>query len=446
MVRHLLQGRVDRIARLLLGPLWGPLGALRRMLKLLMRWLAAWLGQFVRSLGTRMQVGLRLANLVVHPADPNNLFTVSGSSSYEMQEAGRHVRMDALRQGSSGERGAGLLIADGQPVGNGAPTDAPGGDHAPAAATAIAAHWRGVTQPDMQRVEQATARVNYRFSYLDLMNTELRRMQAPDVRELGVVINRLAKRWLDLDEDFASQERRNRLDIRRTLKYNLPRYGGYVLDFKWGTKEMPVPKFTKPARLLVIGDVSHSMVQYAAVSLYFMHMLNFVFQVDSYIFSQKATRSTPYLNGPGSFEDKLKDLMQNATSWNAGTRFGSSLEFILAHANVDQYTNVVIATDGKVTLGHGEYELIERHMARLHRRARRIVFLTPEAAFAGSHGQRAVVERIGSFESGMFNIPIFDLGQIWYNTLGKYADRVYHVRSVQDLVDACDDLYRVSRD
>lgn len=442
MVRHLLQGRLgrfDRLARGLLGPLWGALAGLARIFRVILRWLLSWLAHWARSLRMTHTVGARVVHLLLHPADPNNLFTVSDTGAYERPEGTRTAPLAPI---ATGERRRTLLMADGHPAGDAAATPAP-----PAGARAIALSLaRGTATPDPMRVEKATRVVNYRASLADLLHTEIKRMKLPDIQELGPLITRLARRWLDLDQEFEEIQRRTKLDLRRTLKSNISRYGGHILDFKWATRQLPTPRLSKPARVLVIGDVSHSMYHYVTIGLYFFHLLNFRFQVNSYVFSEKATRSTEILNGPGSFTEKVQDLVRGAASWNAGTRFGSSLQEIMSEALVDQYTVVVIATDGKVTLGHGEYEKIHRQMARLKSLARMVVFMTPEGSFAQSHGGHVQVDQVGAFKSGVLDIPIFDLGQLWYNTLGKYADRVYHVRTVQDLVDMCEDLYVASRD
>lgn len=439
MVRYLLQGRlarVDRLARVLLGPIWGVLAGLQRFLRLWLRWLLVWLAHGLRSWRLAGTVGARVTYLLLHPADPNNLFTLTDAGAYTRPEAGRQAALAPL---AAGERRPNLLMQDGQPAG----AAEGGAGRPPVLAISLT---RGTGAPDGRRVAQATRAVNYRHSLAELLQTEIRRMKLPEIQELGPLINRLARRWLDMDQEFEAVARRSRLDLRRTMKANIGRYAGHVLDFKWATREVPVPRLSKPARVLVIGDVSHSMYHYVTISLYFFHLLNFRFQVNSYVFSERATRATEILNGPGSFTEKVQELVRQASSWNAGTRFGSSLQEILAEARIDPYTYVVIATDGKVALGQGEYEKIHRQMARLKSLARMVVFMTPEAGFAGSHGSPVQVAPVGAFKSGVLDIPIFDLGQIWYNTLGKYADRVYHVRTVQDLVSMCEDLYLASRD
>nr|PZN42823.1 MAG: hypothetical protein DIU70_04660 [Bacillota bacterium] len=307
--------------------------------------------------------------------------------------------------------------------------------------------------PVPRRVAAGIAAVNRHAGREALLATELKRLQVPQIRELDRLIGELARRWLGPGPALRPVERRNRLDLRRTLRANLQRHGGYVLTFRWAVRQRPRPRLQRPARLLVIGDVSHSMCHYVTVVLYFFHMLNFRFEVESYVFSEHATRASPYLSGPGGFSEKVQALAQHARSWNAGTRFGTSLEEILAEAAVDPHTYVVIATDGKVSLSHGEPAKIRRQMERLRRESRMVILLTPEADLARAGRNRAAPVGsgdgrpdgvVGIFKAGLVEIPIFDLPSVWYEVLGQHADRVYHVRTVQDLVDMVEDLNRMA--
>lgn len=49
---------------------------------------------------------------------------------------------------------------------------------------------------------------------------------------------------------------------------------------------------------------------------------------------------------------------------------------------------------------------------------------------------------MGSLRSGLLELPIYDLREIWQGLVARYASRVYRVHTVQDLVDMCEDLYR----
>lgn len=406
--------------------------AVRRFLRLLVRWLLVWLSYLAGRVGQHLRVSGRVLRWLVRPRDPNNLFVRSREPGHETAE----VAPTGGDEIGGADRRPTLLYA----------TEGARAVPEPELATSAASLWSGLRPVTAAEAAPGTAAANHRFSYLDVLATQIKRLTPAEIKELEALIQRLARKWLDLDETFEPVERRNRLDVGRTLRYNIPRYAGRILQFQWGTKQRPVAQLGKPARILVIGDVSHSMVHYVSVILYFMHSLNFRFLVDSYVFSDRATHSTPYLKGEGTFEEKVRRLIAGARSWSAGTRFGTALAEIAESATIDQYTYVIIATDGKVSLHGSEPAQIETYMKELRRRARQVIFVTPSADFSDGTRGKSQPERLGSFKYDFFDIPIYAVGPpLWYGTLGEYAHRLYLVRTVQDLIDMTEDLILSSR-
>lgn len=409
--------------------------AVSRFIRLFTRWLLVWLDYLIRLLTRNLRVSQRMTAWLIRPRNPNNLF-VAGL------EASRHAPEMAVTQLPG--------------------TDADGGvEHSPllwAASTQKRSEpgvgvdtsgislWAGSRKNSPDDAAAGAAAANRRFAYLDVLATQIKRLTPADIDELEALIQRLARKWLDVDDSFEWLPRRNRLDIGRTLRHNIPRYAGRILSFHWATKERPIAQMVKPAKILLIGDVSHSMVQYVSILLYFFHKLNFRFAVDSYIFSEKATHSSPFLNGIGTFEEKVQRLIAGAKSWNAGTRFGTALEDIAGTAAVDENTYVIIATDGKVSLLGDEATKIERCMKALRKRARQVIFLTPSTDFSEGASGNVKAERLGSFKFGFTEIPIFGMGPpLWYGVLAEYADRLYLIRTVQDLIEMTDDLILSAR-
>jgi uncharacterized protein with von Willebrand factor type A (vWA) domain len=399
---------------------------LGRLIRLFLRWLLVWLSYFLRRASRHLQVSGRLVRWLFRPRDPNNLF-LGTEAGHETAEGAPASAGDL-----TGERRHTLLWA----------TEArPAVPPERALETSALSFWRGKRRVTAEEALSGSAHANRRFAYVDLLASQIKRLPPEAIEELDALIEKLARKWLDIDEAFEKLPRRNRLDVGRTLRYNIPRYAGFILNFRWAIKERPIPQPVKPTKILVIGDVSHSMVHYVSIILYFFHRLNFRFQVDSYIFSDRATHSTPFLNGPGTFAEKMERLVAGARSWNAGTRFGTALEEIAALAAVDEQTYVIIATDGKVSLQADETVKIERYMQTLRARAKQVIFMTPSAEFSDGASGKMKPERLGSFKYDFFDIPIFAVGPpLWYGQLGAYADRLYLVRTVQDLIDMTEDL------
>ncbi|HLN64511.1 MAG TPA: VWA domain-containing protein [Symbiobacteriaceae bacterium] len=407
-------------------------GALR-FVRLFARWVLVWLSYFTRRLSRNMAVSKRVVRLLVRPRDPNNLFVAGDEASHEAPE----TDATSLADMTSTKARTTLLWAAGQ--------SQPAAQSSPTSAQALSL-WRGARKVEPDEALPGTAAANHRYAFIDLLSAQVKRLNPAQIADLDDLMLRLARKWLDIDEQFEVLPRRNRLDISETLRYNIPRYAGMVLNLKWATRERPVPQLAKPAKILVIGDVSHSMVHYVSIVLYFLHKLNFHFTIDSYVFSEHSTHAAPFLNGVGTFQEKVQRLVAGANSWNAGTRFGTALKEIAETATVDEHTYVIIATDGKVSLQKDEPALIEEHMTALKRRAKQIIFVTPSAEFSDGANGRVKVQKLGSFKYDFVEIPIFQVGPpLWYGTLGRYADRLYLVRTVQDLVDMTDDLILSSK-
>ena len=405
---------------------------LRRFFLLFLRWLFTWLNYLARRASRSILVGQRMLGLLVKPRDPNNVFVVDTEAAHEAAE----LSVSGIGDIAQGGQGTTLLWS-------GQERAAPPAEHLETTAFSL---WRGTRQVSPDEAIPGAEAANRRFAFVDLLATQIKRIDPRAIDQLDELIQRLARKWLDIDQQFQSRPKRNRLDVSDTLRHNIGRYAGHILTFKWANKEKPIPHFAKPARILLIGDVSHSMVHYVSVILYFFHKLHLNFLIDSYIFSEKATHSAPFLNGLGTFPEKVQRMVAGAKSWNAGTRFGSALEEIAQSALVDEYTYVIIATDGKVSLQGSEPAKIERCMGDLRRRARQVIFLTPSAEFTDGAAGKVKSERLGSFKYDFHEIPIYAVGAPrWYGTLGQYADRLYLIRTVQDLIDMTEDLVLSSR-
>lgn len=406
---------------------------LLRFFRLFLRWLLIWLNYLARRATRSLLVGKRMLALLVKPRDPNNVFVSDTEAAHEAAELSVSTLADLEQNGA----GTTLLWA-----GEGrAATPAEGGLE-----TTSMSLWRGARRNSVDDASPGAEAANKRYAYVELLASQIKRLSPQAIDQLDELIQRLARKWLDIDQQFLSRPKRNRLDVGQTLRHNIGRYAGHILTFRWATKEKPVPHFAKPARILLIGDVSHSMVHYVTVVLYFFHKLHLHFLIDSYIFSEKVTHSAPFLNGLGTFPEKVRRMVAGAKSWNAGTRFGSALSEIADLALVDEYTYVIIATDGKVSLQGDESAKIEQYMGELRRRARQVIFLTPSAEFAEGVAGKAKAQRLGSFRYGFQEVPIYAVGAPhWYGTLGQYADRLYLIRTIQDLIDMTEDLILSSR-
>ena len=375
----------------------------------LLRWLA--------RLAPPLRAARRAFKVTLWPQDPNNVFVdapaAPAGAAHHMPGRGRTVHLDGLQ--SNVHSTGGVLVYSANPE---------------SMQRFAQLAQRGL---DFHRIVQGTEAANRQQAHWDTMRKEIKSLRDDDMGALADLIERLARRWLDARQEFMAIPRRNRLDVNKTLNYNIQHYGGRVLEFRWPVKERLVYQWSDPARLLCIGDVSRSMSLYCCVVLSFFHLLSRRFPVESFVFSEEATNATPIFAGAGPFHDKVRRLAVEAASWDRGTRFGSSLGQILCEARLDQRTFAIIATDGKVVLHHGEYEQLEKNLKELRARVHKIIFITPSLDLARSHEIAPQMSPVGSFQVGLTEIPIYNLSDLWYSTFARYADEIFYCRTVADL-------------
>lgn len=402
MVRHLRAGGLKR-------------GRFRAWLLALWQAFLRWLARLMPAL----RAARRALRITLWPQDPNNLFVAeappepAGAAYHMPHDHGRAVHLETL-ESEAGSTG-GVLVYAARPE-----------------AMARYAQFAGRAVDD-RRIASGTEAANRQHAHWDTMRKEIKSLRDEDMDDLAVLVERLARRWLDVRQQFTQVARRTRLDVQNTLRYNIPRYGGRVLEFRWPVKERLVYQWSDPARLLCVGDVSRSMSLYCSVILYFFHLLSRRFPVESFVFSEEASSSTAVFAGPGKFHEKVRRLAEEAASWDRGTRFGSSLGQILNLAHLDKRTFAIIATDGKVVLHHGEYERLEKNLKELRARVHRVIFVTPSLDLARSHEIKPETKPVGSFQVGLTEIPIYNLSDLWYSTFARYADEIFYCRTVADL-------------
>jgi hypothetical protein len=163
------------------------------------------------------------------------------------------------------------------------------------------------------------------------------------------------------------------LDMRRTLQQAM-RTAGDPLQRAWQR-----PRHVA-RRTIFLLDVSGSMAAYTRPMLMFAQAAQCVARsVETFAFGTRITRLTTHLSGPDR-DQSLGDAVRSVPDWAGGTRIGESLAAYNQRWGSRGNTRgavVVIASDGWET---GDVEVLRTEMARLHRAAHRLIWVTPSAA------------------------------------------------------------------
>jgi hypothetical protein len=159
------------------------------------------------------------------------------------------------------------------------------------------------------------------------------------------------------------------IDMRATLRATL-RGGGIIPLKRRAIRRRPPP-------LVVLCDISGSMSAYARIFLHFLHALtNDRDRVHVFLFGTRLTHVTRELKHR-DVDEALSRVAASVEDWDGGTRIGETLR----RFNVDwarrvlgQGATVLLVTDG---LDRDAGEGVDPEIARLHRSARRLIWLNP---------------------------------------------------------------------
>ncbi len=210
-----------------------------------------------------------------------------------------------------------------------------------------------------------------------LKATDLRKLADPrEIAEAERLAGHLARVMrYRLSRRRKPSTRDRQLDLRRTIRRSLSK-GGTPLDLV--TRHKP----DRPVNLVLLLDVSASMEVYSRFFLSFVRGLVAQWlHVDAFLFHTRLVRITEALRDkdPGRAMDRLSLL---AHGFGGGTKIGESLAAFngrYAKSVLNSRSVVIIMSDGYDT---GSPEALVAELAKLKKRARRIVWLNPLLGWA----------------------------------------------------------------
>lgn len=196
-----------------------------------------------------------------------------------------------------------------------------------------------------------------------------------DLRIIGDWLERAAPRWPQRRTRRRETSRRGRrIDLRRTIRAS--RTTGWEAVHLLRTRRRQ-----RPRRVVLLCDVSRSMQPYVGIYLHLMRALVLRRQAarpEVFAFSTSLTRLTPALSHR-SAEAALARANDKVADRYGGTHLGRAVNELVRgpHGSALRGAVTVIASDG---WDADPPEVLDRAMARLRRRAERVVWLNPRAA------------------------------------------------------------------
>ncbi len=200
-----------------------------------------------------------------------------------------------------------------------------------------------------------------------LMETRMSNLEQRDFVRMHKIVRRMAKRLATRYSRRRKHTRRGQLDVRRTLRRNMP-HDGILFEVLWKQIKIERPK------IVVICDVSRSVAAAARFLLLFLYSLNEVIaQLQAFAFSDRLVDVGDILEG-NDVETAIPEIM--AKIGFRSTDYGQALDDYEENFmdELDRHTTVIILGDGRSNFTDPRIDI----MRRLHDRSRAIIWLNPE--------------------------------------------------------------------
>jgi uncharacterized protein len=230
-----------------------------------------------------------------------------------------------------------------------------------------------------------------------LKATDLSKLNEVDTALLEEIARKMFRQMaIRLRRRMKESRNKKQINLRRTIRRSIG-YGGEPFElFRRAQKP-------KKQRLIILLDVSGSMDKYSFFLLRFIYALREnCRQLEAVVFSTSLIRITRALQ-PNRLDVVLATISQQVYNWSSGTRIGECLnEFNEKYGKLllNGSPTILILSDG---LDTGDPALLNREMVKLHRRARRIIWMNPLKGMKSyapeASGMKAALPVIDDFRS-----------------------------------------------
>lgn len=246
-----------------------------------------------------------------------------------------------------------------------------------------------------------------------LKQTDLSKLNEMDAALLEDIARKLFKQMaLRLRRRMKEDRKKGQINLRRMIRRSIE-YGGEPIEL-FRRAQQP-----KKQRLIVLLDVSGSMDKYSYFLLRFIYVLRAYFrQLEAFVFSTSLIRISKALQS-NRLDVVLATIGEQADNWSSGTRIG---ECFAAFNNkygkllLNGSPVILILSDG---LDTGDPTLLEREMIKMHKRARKIIWMNPLKGMKGyapeARGMKAALPAIDDFRSAHNLESLLDLENILVN-------------------------------
>lgn len=175
-----------------------------------------------------------------------------------------------------------------------------------------------------------------------ILTEDMQHIARKDLPQAAVLIRRMTRQLVArLSRRYRSGYKRWKPDLRATIRSSI-QYGGTPFQLRYKNRRLKKPE------LLLLCDVSGSMIRYTAFVLQFIYGINAAVQrIQSFVFSDNLERITPHLRDGGDFGQSMAALVGKSNQWGGGTSLPAALQQLISRYGdeINRNTIVIIVSD-----------------------------------------------------------------------------------------------------
>jgi len=201
-----------------------------------------------------------------------------------------------------------------------------------------------------------------------ILTEDMQHITRKELPQAAALIRRMARLLATrISRRYRYSKKRRLPDLRATLRASV-QFGGVPFKLKYKSCRIKKP------RLLLLCDVSGSMIRYSSFVLQFIYSLNAVVQrIESFVFAENLERVTPYFQQGQDFERIMTAVVRESGQWGGGTNLHSALKNLMLRYGdeLTGSTTVIIVSDTR-TIHHREAAL---ELEKLREKVKEIIWL-----------------------------------------------------------------------
>lgn len=204
----------------------------------------------------------------------------------------------------------------------------------------------------IQDAAAGTGRGGYNILTEDMQNIARR-----DLPRATILIRKMARLLVcRISRRYRACRNRRKLDLRSTIRYSI-QYGGTPFLLKHKSRREKKPQ------LLLLCDVSGSMINYTSFVLQFIYGINAaVKHIESFIFSEGLERITPYFQQGNNFDTTIETIVKKSREWGGGTSLDKAIQSLFLNyvEEFNRNTVAIIVSDTRTIRHRAALEEVQR--------------------------------------------------------------------------------------